>query len=109
MEAIEILFLIVSVFFIILGISIKHLKMYYLVAGYNTLPEKEKKEYDIEKFALLLRNVFVIIGLIILGSVLITLKIKNEFLIPTVTFISIVIGVVYLLIQGTKFRNKKEE
>ncbi len=39
----------IAIFFIILGIVVKYGKMFSLIAGYNTLPEKEKAKYDIEE------------------------------------------------------------
>lgn len=36
-----------AILFIILGILIKYGKMYFLIAGYNTLPAKKKATYDI--------------------------------------------------------------
>lgn len=33
----------VAILFIVLGILIKYGKMYWLIAGYNTMPKEEKK------------------------------------------------------------------
>ena len=46
--------IITAIFFVILGALIKYGKMYFLIAGYNTLPAEEKKKYDIQGIA----NVF---------------------------------------------------
>ena len=40
-----------AIIFIILGIIIKYGKMYWLIAGYNTMPKEEKEKYDIEGIA----------------------------------------------------------
>jgi len=46
---------IVAFIFILLGIVIKHGKMYFLIAGYNTMSKEEKAKYDIEGIATLFR------------------------------------------------------
>ena len=38
----------VAILFIVLGILIKYGKMYFLIAGYNTMPKEEKEKYNIE-------------------------------------------------------------
>lgn len=46
----------VAIIFIVLGILIKYVKMYFLVAGYNTMRKAEKSKYDIEGIAPIFRN-----------------------------------------------------
>lgn len=58
----------VALIFIIVGILVKYAKMYFLIAGYNTISAEKKAEIDIEKLANLLKNVlFGMALLIILG------------------------------------------
>ncbi len=47
---------------------IKHGKMYYLIAGYNTMPKEKKKKFDISGYASLIRNCLVLIGTIIIAG-----------------------------------------
>ena len=103
METIEITNIVTGIFLIILGIVIKHGKMYILIAGYNTMPEKKKKNVDISGFASLMRNCFVLMGLmIIVGhytlSYLGLIKL-TDFLI----LISILIILPILIIKGRKY------
>ncbi len=65
MEAIN---LITGISLILIGIIIKHGKMYNLIAGYNTMPKEKKKNVDISGFSTLLRNCFVIIGVLIIAG-----------------------------------------
>lgn len=58
--------IIASVILVILGILIKNGKMYFLIAGYNTLPAKQKEKYDIQKIATLIRNVLFIVATLLL-------------------------------------------
>jgi len=57
---------ITSIFLIIIGVIIKNGKMYNLIAGYNTMPQEKKKNFDITGFASLMRNCFVLMGMIII-------------------------------------------
>jgi len=49
--------LITAILFIVFGILIKYGKMYFLIAGYNTMSKEEKEKYNIEKIATVFRNV----------------------------------------------------
>ena len=54
--------------FIVLGVLIKHARMHFLIAGYNTMSSEKKKNYDIDGIASLFRNImFGMALLIILG------------------------------------------
>jgi len=59
----------IAILFIILGFGIKYGKMYFLIAGYNTMPKAQKATVNIEKLATLFRNVmFSMAAIILLGS-----------------------------------------
>lgn len=61
----------IALFFIALGICIKYGKMYFLIAGYNTLSKEEKKSYDMKKIASVFRNgMFGMSAILILGQIL---------------------------------------
>ena len=92
--------IVTALIFIVLGILIKYGKMYFLIAGYNTMPKEEKEKYNIEGIASLFKNVmFGMASLIIIGYF-----IANWFENPNIqnyTFWpAIVIGVSYLLIKS---------
>jgi len=40
--------------------------MYFLIAGYNTLPKEKKQHFDIEGFSTFFRNCFLLMGAVIL-------------------------------------------
>ena len=42
---------IIGMIFIVIGVAIKYGKLYNLIAGYNTMTEEEKANYNIEKVA----------------------------------------------------------
>jgi hypothetical protein len=90
----------IAVLFILLGILIKYGKMYFLLAGYNTMTQEEKEKYDIERLASLFRNVlFGMAALIIIGYLLWkwtgVLGYQTYF-----TFGALILGVPYLLIKS---------
>ncbi|MEH6763547.1 MAG: DUF3784 domain-containing protein [Aequorivita antarctica] len=97
----------VGIFLILLGILIKHFKLYFLIAGYNTMSKAEKEKVKIEKVAVLLRNVLIIIGLS-----MILLGFANSYLenphVANYLFFPIVIGsVIYLLVKSNSKAYKK--
>lgn len=58
----------IAILFIVLGILIKYGKMYFLIAGYNTMSKEEKEKYDIEGIASVFRNImFGMAFIIIIG------------------------------------------
>ena len=98
----------IALLFIILGILIKYCKMYFLLAGYNTLPKEEKEKYDIKGIAKVFRNVmFGMAAIIIIGYIVAKLTELNT--IKDYAFwISLVIGIPYLLLKSnsSKFKIK---
>lgn len=93
-----------ALFFIVLGVCIKYGKMYFLIAGYNTLSKEKKATYDIEKIASVFRNgMFGMSAILILGQVL------NFYvgLSKDITFsCAMTVGFPYILIRSnsSKFR-----
>lgn len=62
----------IAILFILIAIAIKYAKMYFLIAGYNTMPAAEKAKVKIEAVATLFRNVFfTMAGILILSQILI--------------------------------------
>ena len=66
-----------AIIFIVLGIVIKYGKMYWLIAGYNTMPKEERDKYDIEGIATVFRNVMFGMALLIFVGYLITELTQN--------------------------------
>lgn len=96
-----------ALFFILLGALIKFGKLYFLIAGYNTMPAEEQEKYDIEGIATVFWNAMLGMGLLlILGYFLAqNLDIKNlEFAL----FMFIVLGgCAYLLVKVNSKKYKK--
>ena len=64
--------MVVAIIFILSAITIKYGKMYFLIAGYNTMSAAEKAKINIEAVATLFRNVFfTLAGILILSELLI--------------------------------------
>jgi hypothetical protein len=95
----------VAIFFIVLGILIKYGKMYWLIAGYNTMPKEEKEKYNIEGIANLFRNVMFGMALIIISGYLIAKLTENPNIQNYAFWISMIVGIPYLLIAS----NSKKE
>ncbi len=97
----------VGIFLILLGVAVKYFKLYFLIAGYNTMSKAEKEKVNIEKVTTLLRNVLVFIGLtmILLGFVSLFMEDSR---IASYVFFPIVIGsVIYLIVKSNSQAYKK--
>lgn len=96
----------IAIIFVILGIAIKYGKMYFLMAGYNTLPEEEKRKYDVEGIASAFRNAMFLMAFIICMGYYIAQWLEK----PSIAFYtfygSLVIGIPYLLINSNKNKYK---
>lgn len=98
--------IIIAFLFIILGILIKYGKMYFLIAGYNTMSKEEKEKYDIEGIATVFRNGMIGIGLIVIVGYVIAYLTNNESFKEYFFLASMIIGVPYLLIQSNSKKSK---
>lgn len=94
--------------FFILGVLVKYGKLYFLLAGYNTLSKEEKEKYNIAKIASVFRNaVFLMAGMIVLGYFM-GVWFDNPKIEKITFFIAILFGLPYLLITSNldTFKNK---
>ncbi|WP_435413450.1 DUF3784 domain-containing protein [Psychroserpens mesophilus] len=103
--------ILVAILFIALGTAIKYGKMYFLIAGYNTMSEKEQKKYDIEGIATVFRNAMFGMALIMIIGYLISKWLENPKIEAFVLFGAIMIGLPYLLIVSNsgKYKIKKDK
>lgn len=63
--------LIIGIVLIITGLLIKYGKMYFLIAGLNTMNHKQRAEYNLEKIGTLFRNILGLLGIfMIIGNFL---------------------------------------
>lgn len=93
-----------AIILIILGILIKYGKMHFLIAGYNTMPKKEKVKYDIEGIASVARNaLFGMAFLMIIGYFISTYVNK-----PQVASIIIPVGVIIFVLYAIIEANSKK-
>jgi hypothetical protein len=98
----------IAILFIVLGVLIKYGKMYFLIAGYNTMSKADKEKYDIEGIANLFRNVMFGMALIIIAGYFMTVLTENQN-IQNFAFIgALIIGIPYLLFKGNSKRYKHD-
>ncbi|KJD36527.1 hypothetical protein PW52_02420 [Tamlana sedimentorum] len=98
--------IITAVIYIVLGILIKYKKMYWLIAGYNTMPKKEKQKYNIEGIANVFGNVMFGMALILILGYLVAKWTRNPEIENYTFWVSIIIGVPYLLITSNSKKYK---
>lgn len=99
----------VAILFIVLGILIKYGKMYWLIAGYNTMPKEEKEKYNIEGIANVFRNVMFGMALIIFFGYLIAKLTENPNIQNYAFWTSMIVGIPYLLIESNSKKYKKNQ
>ena len=99
----------VAILFIVLGILIKYGKMYWLIAGYNTMSKEEKEKYNIEKIANVFRNVMFGMALIIILGYLIAKLTENPNIQNYAFWTSMIVGIPYLLIESNSKKYKKNQ
>ena len=99
----------VAILFIVLGILIKYGKMYFLIAGYNTMPKEEKEKYNVEGIATVFRNVMFGMALIIVAGYFIARLTENQNIQNYTFWTSMIIGIPYLLIKSNLKRYKKNK
>ncbi len=99
--------LITAILFVFFGVLIKYGKMYFLIAGYNTMSKEEKEKYDIEGIATVFKNVmFGMAFIIILGDFVGDLT-ENDNLVNYAFWTAMATGIPYLLLQSNSKRYKK--
>lgn len=94
-----------ALLFITIGVAIKYGKMYFLIAGYNTLSKEDQKKIDIQGIATLTRNVMFTMAVILIVGYFIVHKFNIE--IENILFIcTIVIGTFFLVIRSNSKKYK---
>ncbi|MBL7472242.1 DUF3784 domain-containing protein [Robertkochia sediminum] len=101
--------LFVALLYIVLGVLVKYGKFYNLIAGYNTMPETQKKRYDIDGIASVFRNAMFGMALIIVLGYLLGLWLDNSQMTLYALFIASAIGIPYLLVRSNAARYRKTE
>ena len=83
---------------ILMALLIKYGKMYFLIAGYNTMSNAKRRKYNIKKIANLYHNTFMIMALAIIIGFYIS-KWFNFPIINRISFFISLVGIPYLLIR----------
>ncbi len=97
----------VAAILIVFGILIKYGKMYWLIAGYNTMRKEEKEKYDIEGIANVFGNVMFGMALVIISGYLLTIFTENPTIQNLTFWASMLIGIPYLLMESNSKKYKK--
>ena len=92
-----------AIIFIFLGVLIKYGKMYFLIAGYNTMSKKEKEKYDIKGIATVFKNAMFGMAFMIIIGYCLSLFLKNYAIQNYAFWISIAVGTP-ILISEIKFK-----
>jgi len=92
----------VGAILILLGILIKHARMYNLISGYSSMPSEKRIKFDINGFSTLMRNCLVLIGLVLIVGHLFFKWIGWETVSGAVGLIVIPI-LIYLVVIGQSY------
>jgi len=95
-----------AILFFVLGALVKYGKMYFLIAGYNTMSSNEKDRVNVEAVANVFRNAMFGMALVILSGYLVSKFTGDPSLQRTVFFAAIFIGMPYLIIASNLKKNK---
>ena len=98
-----------AILFIVLGVLIKYGKMYFLIAGYNTMPQEDKEKYDIDGIATVFRNAMFAMALINIIGYLIANQTENQAIEKYALWTSMIIGIPYLLIKSNSKKYKRNK
>lgn len=86
---------------ILMGYLIRFRHMYWLISGYNTMSKDKKKNVDTAGLGVMMGNtLFVMGGLLLVGSLLFSLKLA---VLGTIVVTMMVPAIIYLLIGAQKF------
>ncbi|WP_026966477.1 DUF3784 domain-containing protein [Algoriphagus terrigena] len=95
-----------AILFFVLGALVKYGKMYFLIAGYNTMSSNEKDRVNVEAVADVFRNAMFGMALVILTGYMVSKFTGDPSIQQTVFFAAIFIGMPYLIIASNLKKNK---
>lgn len=96
------------VLFVILGIVLMMGKGAFLIAGYNTLPEEEKKKYDTNSLTKFVgKSILALSFTMLFWLASIFFDISWLFHVGTVLFIGIVIFMIVYMNTGNRYKSEK--
>ena len=89
-----------AITFMILAILVKHRRMHFLIAGYNTMSAEEKAKYDIEKIATLFRNVMFGMAVACIAGYFISVWLNSLMAEIITLFSTVTVGAAILIIKS---------
>lgn len=98
--------IVVAILFVLLGVLIKYGKMYFLIAGYNTMSKADQDKLDIAGIATVFRNAMFGMALIIIIGYFAADAFENPDIELASFFGALSIGVPYLLIASNSKKYK---
>lgn len=98
--------ILVAVIFIILGILIKYGKMYFLIAGYNTMSKEKQATYNVAGIATLMKNVLFGMAFIMIIGYFISNSLNKPDIDMIFMFGALLIGIPYLLLKANSNKYK---
>ena len=104
MELSEYFNLAAGLLIIFLGIYIQVSGKHNLIAGYKSMSEEQKKNFDIKKYAIFFRNTLMVIGLLIIGTPSLLKMYGLEYYSLFISILIIIVGVLFLNMSGGTFK-----
>lgn len=92
--------------FIIFGILIKYGKLYFLMAGYNTLSKEEKANVDVDGIASVFRNAMFGMAIIMIIGYFAAKWFSHPEIETLSFYTALLIGIPYLLIKSNSKKYK---
>ena len=89
----------VAILFLVIGALVKHAKMYFLIAGYNTMSPEKQASINIAGIATLLRNVLWFMAVILIFGWVAEMILEKDIESFVITC-TVVPGMIYLLIKS---------
>ena len=93
--------LIIGLFLILMGLAIHVLKLYFLIAGFNTMPKDKKENVDTKGLGRLMGIYSYANGAVFIGTGLLDLQGHNVKIEILIAFT--ILSTIYLLIKAQKF------
>lgn len=97
----------IPILYIVLGVLVKYGKMYFLIAGYNTMTKDQRAKYDISGIAGLLCNTMFGMALVLVLGHLAAPWLKLPEIEPISFYGAHLIGLPYLLIRANSKKYRK--
>lgn len=98
--------IVTAIIFIVCGILIKYLKMYFLIAGYNTMSKEKQARYDIKGIAAMMGNTLFVMAFVLILGIWASDWFDDPIFEFYILFGTSIVGVGYILIQSNSSKYK---